>query len=452
MTSSIVARMSKKRRIPDGGTVRTRSDKARSARGGVGDRPRSRPGPSRWSCSTRAYGRCRPGRAASRQLVSTATRTRARAPPARGRGGREFGLEASGRRRVLDREPRRLAHRMPVIWRCIITNDAEPEHRQCRVRSGVRRAPPVAHPLDQPRAARPDRLQHEGPRRLELARRLRPGSVLEAASPAGSSFSPRTRPRLHRRRVPVQDERSVRLEEPDLEAAARMGRHDVAHCQVLPGLDDPVGALSAHVELVDAVPAAPSVAHLHEPRPDALGRRLDRDPARVGRLGVRDQLVARQRASSASSGTTPQVFHHCRTPTYASQLAPAIAAPTATRSSIDTPPAAESSPAGTPCGSAKRPPVEWPRAAWDRAGRRPPQLMARAASRSRIRRSWRRSARDQAGVRPPQPRLARAARASPDRRRGELGGFEAPPVRIRGQPLVAARESRTARPPTMGRR
>src|SRR5438132_8591049 len=33
MTSVIVARMSKKRRIPDGGTRRTRSDKARSASG-----------------------------------------------------------------------------------------------------------------------------------------------------------------------------------------------------------------------------------------------------------------------------------------------------------------------------------------------------------------------------------------------------------------------------------
>src|SRR5262245_54636868 len=34
MTSSIVARMSKKRRMPDGGTLRTRSLRARSARGG----------------------------------------------------------------------------------------------------------------------------------------------------------------------------------------------------------------------------------------------------------------------------------------------------------------------------------------------------------------------------------------------------------------------------------
>jgi len=33
ITSSIVARMSKKRRMPDGGTVRTRSARARSANG-----------------------------------------------------------------------------------------------------------------------------------------------------------------------------------------------------------------------------------------------------------------------------------------------------------------------------------------------------------------------------------------------------------------------------------
>ena len=36
MTSSIVAAMSKKRRIPDGGTARTRSDRTRSASGGRG--------------------------------------------------------------------------------------------------------------------------------------------------------------------------------------------------------------------------------------------------------------------------------------------------------------------------------------------------------------------------------------------------------------------------------
>ena len=121
MTSSIVAAMSKNRRMPDGGTLRTRSARARSASGArglvsvviAGKRTASSPGSPR----RRRQVISRPGRRAPpvvrRDRDMTVGLDRAVALAATGGSGGATAVRTA-------------RSRIPSIWRCIITKTPKP--------------------------------------------------------------------------------------------------------------------------------------------------------------------------------------------------------------------------------------------------------------------------------------------------------------------------------------
>jgi hypothetical protein len=68
------------------------------------------------------------------------------------------------------------------------------------------------------------------------------------------------------------------------------------------------GAVGREQQPVDppvGVPAGPSPAHLHQPRPHVIGRCRDRDRVGRERSGVRQQFVAGQRLPPLEGGGTP---------------------------------------------------------------------------------------------------------------------------------------------------
>ena len=71
--------------------------------------------------------------------------------------------------------------------------------------------------------------------------------------------------------------------------------HSGAHPELLVGRQNLIGAAApAVIEPVIAVPSGPPRAHLHQPRPDLPGRRVDRDGVGERPDGRRDQLVTRE--------------------------------------------------------------------------------------------------------------------------------------------------------------
>ena len=215
-------------------------------------------------------------------------------PPARLR--QERPRSAVGAASVPARASRSARSRIPSIWRRIMTNTPKPMNGPAMRDPGVASPNQARKRSMSARAAGAIRFHHERPRCRELRRH---GCLeqLSGGREPGRDLLERLRPALREDfLVDAEHERAPGFDRADDEAAVGVRRHEVADGEPLELRDDRVRAPASHVHDIVAVPAAAPVAHLDEPRPDRLGRGVDRDPSGVHRRRRVDQAVTRQDA------------------------------------------------------------------------------------------------------------------------------------------------------------
>ena len=216
MTSSIVAAMSKNRRMPDGGTTRTRSARTRSASGARDRVGRHRPTAygidprASWCSGPRRGASVRPAGRRSRPSASA----RAWQPP--------FG---AGRDRCQDRRDPD-----PSICR-IMTNTPKPMTGPMTAEPDAWFPEPDPEALDEPRATALERLEHERPAGGEVLRPIARRKACRPAMPGRTGVGLRSRrrqPGPEERRVESTGREPSRAPEREPRTRRPVCRHDVA--------------------------------------------------------------------------------------------------------------------------------------------------------------------------------------------------------------------------------